>query len=124
MGSVAPNGVPGDASCDGAEPSQVVADVAAELVASDRLFWSKGAMLPPLIGSRANSTRAAVYFSGVESFQIEFGNFNHTTQIWTTLGGLRSLIGDLQAALVRAEISGAEDRPLVPPPLDPTDVPF
>ncbi len=97
MGSGAPQGVTGDVLRDGGEPSRGVT--------ADRSFWTKGAIMPPLLGSIGNATRARVYWSGVESFQVELGNFNHSTQVWTDEKGIEALIGDLQAALVRARIA-------------------
>ena len=96
MQADAPFGVAGDVSRDDAGASREVA------VES---FWTDRRLLPQAHGSQHRGTRAGVYFSGKGSFCVEFGEFEHSTSIWTTEAGLERLIGSLQAALVRARIA-------------------
>jgi hypothetical protein len=68
-------------------------------------FWSSGALLEPVLGPRHRGTRVRVYFGGNDTLLLEFGDFGHKTEVWTTRAGLDALIGDLLAAKVRADIA-------------------
>ena len=107
----------------GSGASSDVAAAAADVIAADRAFWSKTMDVPVAHGDTATS--AKVYVSGGGAVSLTFGDFGHDTSVWTTLPGLRALIGHLMAAAVRAEIAGIET-PLPAPPeaLDPPEVPW
>lgn len=98
MGSDALSGAAGG-SRDGGEPSRATAVV--ESLDKDRSFLSKGQELAPVLGSRG--THVTVYYGGAETLQIKFGDFQHTTEVWTTLAGLDTLISELLAAKRRIE---------------------
>lgn len=97
MRSDTPHGVADDTSRDGAEgvPSRVVVES----------FHSKGKLLPPALGPLTSSTRVHSFYGGGETVMVSFGEFGHSTEIWTTLKGLADLIGDLGATLSRAQIA-------------------
>jgi len=84
-------------------------------------FWSKGRLLAPVVGPSHRGTRVKSWYGGATSVNVVFGDFDHESSIWMTLGGLESLVGELQATLVRARIA-RENAPLVP--LDDSDIPF
>jgi hypothetical protein len=107
-----PSGVADGTLRDGAEASSRAAVEG---------FWTKSSILPPMLGPRSRGTRVAVYFSGSESFSVQFGDIGFSTDLWTDTEGLGLLIGKLQAAKVRAEIA-REKAPLAP--LDDSDIPF
>ena len=86
-------------------------------------FWTSGVTLPPMLGPRSRGTYVKTYFSGGESFEIAFGDIGFSMEVWTDDEGLGALIGQLQAARVRAQIA-RDNAPFVSVDVDEDDVPF
>lgn len=103
----------------------VTAAIAEDLAEStDRSFFGKRRMVPAAHGGLM--TPVGTYCSGQGSFAVHFGETQAEFTLWTDRRGLVAMIDSLQAALVRADISGVSVMPPPPPlaALDGTEVPF
>ena len=90
-------------SVTGDARGEAVAPRVGILEAVDRSFWSRGVdVAPPW--PHAKGTHVRVFFSG-ESFEVAFGDPGAQFSLWVDEEALAALVGDLQAALVRARIA-------------------